>query len=51
MDDEVGNPVDWMPAHTAVHDIGVKLKSNGEPLTESDRKMNDKADALAKSAA
>ena len=41
----------WMPAHTAEHDVGVLLKSNGEALTEADRRTNDAADSLAKAAA
>lgn len=40
-----------MPARTAEHHIGVLLKSDGAPLTEADRRGNDKVDALAKTAA
>ena len=40
-----------MPAHTAEHDVGVLLKSNGEALTGADRRANDIADSLAKAAA
>jgi hypothetical protein len=41
----------WMPAHTAVADIGVALLSNGVPLTAFDRNGNAAADDLAKAAA
>ena len=51
LDDDIGSPVDWMPAHTAAHDIGIKCKSDGMPLTAGDRQANDRADSLAKSSA
>ncbi len=44
-------PVTWMPAHTAIHDVGVLIKSNGEALTSEDRQANAIADRQAKSAA
>ncbi len=44
-------PVTWMPAHTAIHDVGVLIKSNGETLTSEDWQANAIADRQAKSAA
>ena len=41
----------WMPAHTAAHDVGVRVKSDGTLLTAVDRRANDLADKLAKAAA
>ncbi len=43
-----GATVVWMPAHTAAHDIGVKLLSNGVALTRRDQLSNALADELAK---
>ena len=40
-----------MPAHTAEHEVGVRCKSDGTKLSQSDRKANAKADLLAKEAA
>eukprot|EP00973_Karenia_brevis_P064966 9022290-Karenia_brevis.AAC.1 len=50
-DGEVPLQVVWMPAHTALHDVGVLHKSDGTPLSSHDRDANDRADRLAKSAA
>jgi len=41
----------WMPAHTAVHDVGVLRLSNGDSLTQLDRFGNGEADKWAKAAA
>jgi hypothetical protein len=41
----------WMPAHTTIADVGRARLSNGCLLTAADRNANDRADALAKSAA
>ena len=41
----------WMPAHTAAHDVGVRVKSDGTLLTAVDQRANDLADKLAKAAA
>lgn len=43
--------VKWMPAHTAVHDVGNKERSDGLKLTAVDREANGEADRLAKLAA
>ena len=40
----------WVPAHTAAHDVGKKLCSDGKPLTEVDRMANGLADEHAKKA-
>ena len=51
LDEAVGTrAVTWMPAHTALHDVGVKECSDGHLLTASDRLANAEADRLAKSA-
>ena len=41
----------WMPAHTALHDVGVLWLSNGQLLTHQDRFGNNEADRWAKAAA
>ncbi len=41
----------WMPAHTTMSDVGVKVLSTGAPLRQLDRKANAEADRLAKLAA
>lgn len=41
----------WMPAHTSVADVGVKLLGDGSKLSEGDRMANAVADYWAKYAA
>ncbi len=40
----------WMPAHTAVHDIGVRMMGNAQPLQQADLEANRLADLDAKHA-
>ena len=40
----------WMPAHTALHQVGVALRSDGKPISALDRRANGLADALTKHA-
>ena len=53
LDDQDAALVDiaWMPAHTAVTDVGVSTLSDGRTLTAHDRRGNEEADRLAKKAA
>ena len=48
LDDAETVDLAWMPAHTKVHDVGRLFLSNGELLTEADRRANAEADRLAK---
>ena len=41
----------WMPSHTVVQDVGVKVLSNGAVLSGKDRTGNSEADRQAKLAA
>ena len=50
MDDTPKGNVVWMPAHTALHAVGVLLLGNGQALTQADRDLNARADKLAKEA-
>jgi hypothetical protein len=49
--DDATRRVEWMPAHTSTSDIGVRLKGDGQPITEVDRSMNDYVDMRAKEVA
>ena len=40
-----------MPAHTAEHEVGIRVKSDGSTLTARDRHANDTTDRFAKTAA
>ena len=51
LDGTPASDVVWMPAHTAVHDVGVRCLSDGSLLTWHDRLGNSMADELAKAAA
>ena len=50
LDDQDAALIDiaWMPAHTAVTDVGVSTLSDGRTLTAHDRRGNEEADRLAK---
>jgi len=50
-DDGTTTPIVWMPAHTAEHEVGIRVKSDGTVLTARDRHANDTADRFAKTAA
>ncbi len=41
----------WMPSHRGSHDVGVRLRSDGLPITCSDVRFNGVAGTLAKKAA
>ena len=47
-DDAADDDVVWMPSHNTKADVGRKKKSNGEVVTETDNKCNDRADRIAK---
>ena len=47
-DDAGEQNVLWMPSHVTRADVGRKKKSNGEVVTEVDKKCNDRADRIAK---
>ena len=49
--DDATRRVEWMPAHTSTSNIGVRLKGDGQPITEVDRSMNDYVDMRAKEVA
>ena len=49
-DDVPLQDIAWMPAHTSAADIGIKMLSNGTPLSWLDRRGNELADELAKKA-